>query len=216
MRIVGLFIGLLFVVSFSGFAQTPPITFERVKLSGIGSIEIPSIMELQSGLYQEFSNARSKELGYDVSGHIIFQQSGRNDVFTSSNTYARVMISEDRGTPGDYNKISTKISFSGSELRALDTAAKAAILKEFSQAGIGVKLIRWDGVSIDSVGGRSSMKVSYLRQLNENPSVYVETYYIHNYDRQYTLVISYRDKDADIWRDVLARTKSSFTVTNIR
>ena len=192
------------------------MTFEQVKLSGIGSISVPSIMELQSGFYKEFSDKRSKELGFDVSGMIIFQQQGRNDIFTKSPTYARVMIEETLGKPGDYRKITSKIVLTKQELEILNTLAKTEIENEFQKAGVGLKLLRWDIVSVVTVNGRNALKVAFLRQLNSNPPVYVETYTIDNFDRQYVLTMSYRQEDASIWKEVLNTTKNSFTITNIR
>lgn len=60
------------------------------------------------------------------------------------------------------------------------------------------------------------MKVAFLRQLNNNPPVYVEMYHIENYDHEYILTISYRQEDTFIWEDVLQTTKDSFTVANIK
>ena len=212
-------LGLIFLVLIlisNGFAQVSEVTFEEVKLKGIGSISIPSIMELQSGTYKQFSDKFSKEMGFDVSGVIIFQQSGRNDVFKASNTYARVMVEETVGKAGDYRRITSKIILTKSELKTLDAETKRTMINGFQATGGGQKLLRWDGVSVDNINGRSAMKIAYLRQLEDNPPVYVELYYIENYDREYLLTISYRQEDASIWKETLKKTKNSFNITNIR
>jgi hypothetical protein len=213
-----LYISILLIVlcSFSASAQLPAVTYEKVKLANIGSILIPSIMELQAGTYKELSDKYSKEIGYDVSGNIIFQQIGRNDILKKSPTYARVMIKETLGKAKDYRKITSKIVITKQQLKALDAEMKAGLINEFQAVGVGLKLLRWDGVSISTVNSRYATKVAYLRQLNNNPPVYVELYYIENYDREYLLTISYRQEDAPIWEDVLQTTKDSFTVTNIK
>jgi len=74
-----------------------------------------------------------------------------------------------------------------------------------------LKIVRWDGVSVNNVNGRSVMRVAYLRQLNDNPSVYVEIYYFENYDRMHLLTISYREGDTSIWKEDLETTKNSFS-----
>ncbi len=206
----------MFFLTYGTSAQTAEVTYEEIKLTGIGSISIPSIMELQSGVYKELSDKFSKELGFDVSGVIIYQQAGRNELFTKSDTYARLMIKETAGNAGEYRSINSKLVLTSKELKILDTQSKSELLNQFQSSGIGLKLIRWDGVSVDKISGFDVLKTSYLRQLNDNPAVYVELYYIENYDRQYSFTISYRLEDASIWKDTLNKTKSSFKVTTIR
>ena len=209
----------VFFLTYSTSAQTSKITYEDITLTGIGSISIPSIMELQSGVYKEFSNKFSKELGFDVSGVIIYQQAGLNDLFKTlkkSNTYARLMIKETSGKAGEYRRLDSKLVVTPSELRLLNTQSKNELINQFQSSGTGLKLIRWDGVSVDKISGFDVLKTAYLRQLNDNPAVYVELYHMENYDRQYTLTISYREEDSSIWKDALNKTKTSFKITNIR
>ena len=209
----------VFFLTYSTSAQTSKITYEDITLTGIGSISIPSIMELQSGVYNEFSNKFSKELGFDVSGVIIYQQAGLNDLFKTlkkSNTYARLMIKETSGKAGEYRRLDSKLVVTPSELRLLNTQSKNELINQFQSSGTGLKLIRRDGVSVDKISGFDVLKTAYLRQLNDNPAVYVELYHMENYDRQYTLTISYREEDSSIWKDALNKTKTSFKITNIR
>ena len=126
------------------------------------------------------------------------------------------MIKETIGKAGDYRKITSKIVLTKQELKTLDTEVKNEMVNEFQTSGTGLKLIRWDGVSVDTVNGRSALKFAYLRQINNNPTVYVELYHFGNYDREYVLTISFRQEDASIWEEVLRKTKNSFTITNIR
>lgn len=208
----------LFFLTYATSAQTSAVTYEEIKLTGIGSISIPSIMELQSGVYKELSDKFSKELGFDVSGVIIYQQAGLNDLFKfkKSDTYARLMIKETSGKAGEYRSLNSKLVVTPKELKLLNTQSKNELTNQFQSSGIDMKLIRWDGVSADKISGFDVLKTAYLRQLNDNPAVYVELYYIENYDRQFTLTISYREEDSSIWKDTLNKTKDSFKITNIR
>lgn len=206
----------LLFLTYATSAQTTAVTYEEIKLTGIGSISIPSIMELQSGVYKEFSDEVSKELGFDVSGVIIYQQAGRNNLFKKSSTYARLMIEETSGKAGEYSSLSSKLVVTPKELKLLNTQSKNELTNQFQSSGIGMKLIRWDGVSVDKISSFDVLKTAYLRQLNDNPAVYVELYYIENYDRQYTLTLSYRVEDSDIWKDVLDKVKNSFKIINIQ
>ncbi len=177
---------------------------------------IPSIMELQSGTYKEFSEKFSKALlekqGFEVSGEqIVFQQKGLNDLkFKERTTYARVMINTETGKKGEFRKLTAKIPLTAAQLKTLDAEMKN--LTESGFKGMGMKILRWDGTAKVSLNGAQALKTSYLRQLNDNPSVYVEMYQIENNDRSYAFTISYRVADEAIWKNVLQTTKDSFKI----
>ncbi|MDQ3713475.1 MAG: hypothetical protein M3388_14805 [Acidobacteriota bacterium] len=209
---------LILVFAFSVFGQTSVGSFEKIKMSDIGTVLIPSTMELQSGTYKNFSDTVSKDLmkkqGIEITGdNIIFQPKGLND-FKKLNTYARVIINTTIGKKGEYRKITAKLVATKREINEVSAIFKKQFEDEFKNTGL--KIVRWDGVSVESVNGRSVMRVAYLRQLKDNPSVYVEMYYFENYDRMHLLTISYREEDASIWKEDLETTKNSFTITNIR
>lgn len=208
---------LILVFAFRVFGQTSVGSFEKIKMSDIGTVLIPSTMELQSGTYKNFSDTVSKDLmkkqGIEITGdNIIFQPKGLND-FKKLNTYARVIINTTIGKKGEYRKITAKFSATKRELNEVSTIFK----KQFEEdlKSVGLKIVRWDGVAIETVNGCSVMRVAYLRQLNDKPSVYVEMYYFENYDRMHLLTVSYREEDASIWKEDLETTKNSFTITNI-
>jgi hypothetical protein len=215
--VVGFFV-LTFVLlpNNATFGQaTAGQTFVEFKLKGIGTILIPDTMELQSGAYKALSDRNSSEMGYDVSGDVIFQQKGLNDFrFRDNKTYARVMIGTERDKPGSYEKLGTRIKAAPRDLQSLSNLFKKDLIDSFGATGL--KLIRWDGVSIVTVNAQSALKISYLRQLIDNPSVYVEIYRFPNDDRMHSLTISYRLEDATFWKDALERTKNSFKISNAR
>ena len=206
----------VFISSFSN-AQT---SFENYSLKDIGSVSIPSSMELQSGNYkklaEKYQEEQSKKLGYEISGnHIVFQQKGLNGGNkSSSNSYARVMLETTIGNPGDYEKLSIKLSATKEELDQLSTQIKSQ--NEESLRNIGIKIISWYGVQIISVNGKPALKYSYLRQLNDNPYVFVNVYQFQNYDRMYSLIMSYRQQDASTWKDLYVKILNSFTIINIK
>lgn len=211
---------LVLTWTFCVFGQSYEGTFQKIRLTNVGSILIPSTMELQSGTYKELSDTFSKEqmkkIGAEVSGDsIIFQQKGLND-FKKVNTYARVMVKTTVGKVRDYRKATAKIVLTKKQLAGLDKQAKIELEDDFKAVGVGLKLIKWGGVSIDTVNGRNVLKTTYSRQLNDNPSVYVELYYIENNDRVHVFTISYREEDVSIWKEDLETTKNSFVLTNIK
>lgn len=207
----------LVFVAFSSFAQT---STENYLLKNIGYISIPSSMEIQSGNYKKFAEKYQEEygkkFGYEVSDNrIVFQQKGLNNLDKSSFTsYARVILETTIGNFGDFEKLTTKLTATASELAELNTQLKTQIEQSF--IGTGLKLISWYGASIATVNGRTALKISYLRQLNDNPYVTVSMYQFHNNDRMHQLTLSYRQQDADTWKTAYANILTSFKITNVR
>ncbi|MBK7392714.1 MAG: hypothetical protein IPI64_05345 [Chloracidobacterium sp.] len=207
----------LLCVGFS-YGQEAVATFVEYRIKDVGTIRIPVTMKLQGGVYKEISEALAKDLltkkGYDVTGdEVIFQQKGLNEA-KGDYSYARVMIGTDHGSPGEYERITAKLKATPEELSFLNSTIKKGLIESFD--GLGGKLIRWDGVSIVLVGGRTALKTAYVRQIDTKPSVYVEMYQFQNYDRIHRLTISYRQNDATLWKADLEKTKNSFSITNVR
>lgn len=194
--------------------------FENYLLKDVGYISIPDSMEIQSVNYKKVSEEYQKEIrekfGYEVTGsRVVFQQKGLNNLDKSGfNSYARVIIETSIGNYGDYEKLTTKLTATPAELIELSNELKAQIEQSF--IGTGLKLIRWYGVQIATVSNRTALKISYLRQLNDNPYVAVSTYQFQNNDRMHLLTLSYRQQDESKWKQLYSKILNSFTVTNIR
>lgn len=207
---------LIFTLCGFVFAQTDNVKFETVKLSEIGTILLPSNMEVQSGDYKTYSDTASKATGIEISGDtIIFRQKGLKHLNNSA-TYAQIVIKREREKPKDFQPISSKIVLSKQELKLVDEGMKTFFKNWFKASGTDLKLIRWDEVSMDIINERAALKIVYLRQLDNTPPVYVENYLIDNNGRQYTLILSYPEEDFYIWKDVFAKVKESFTVADAR
>lgn len=208
---------LTFLITYVSSGQ---ISSQNYLLKNIGYISIPNIMEVQSGNYKKLAEVYQKELGmkfgYEVSDNrIVFQQKGLNDGNKSAYaSYARIIIETVVGNFGDFEKLNTKLSASYSELDALNNQLKSQV--EASFIGTGLKLINWYGAKIETINGMTALKISYLRQLNNNPFVLVSMYQFHNNDRMHQITLSYRQLDADIWKPAFSKVLTSFKITNIR
>jgi hypothetical protein len=198
------------------FAQvTGGTRFVEFRLNDLGTILIPETMELQSGAYKRLSNQFSKDAGYDVSGEVIFQQKGLNQLDGSGRqTYARVMISTEVSEPGTYDKLTGRSSVTASELRQLDSFLKNQMDLEFAKQN--QRLIRWDGATKAVVNGQNAVKISYVRQLESNPTVYVQMYFFQDAGRMHKLTLSYRLRDESLWKDALETVKNSFKIATVR
>jgi hypothetical protein len=194
--------------------------FDNYRILEVGSISIPNNMEIQSGNYKKISEIYQKEIskkfGYEVSDNrVVFQQKGVNDLDKQAlATYVRVILETDIGNFGDYEKLSTKLIATPQEISDISKEYKTQMQQSF--AGTGMKLITWYGVSIVTINGRTALKISYLRQLNDKPFVVVNMYRFQNNDRLHTLTLSYRQSDEATWKPLLTKIANSFIITNMR
>lgn len=197
------------------------IAFDNYRINNLGYISIPSNMEEQSGTYkvmaQKIQQQYAKTLNYEIdfSNRIVFQQQGPNS-FQKSSTYARIIIKTILGNTADYKRLSHKPSLSASEIQKLSNQAKTELENGFKETQQNQKIISWYGLSIVTVNDVSAYKYSYVRQLGNNPPVYVEIYKYENYDRTHELVLSYRLEDSAIWKPLFNKVLNSFVITPIK
>lgn len=189
-------------------------------IKNVGHISIPSIMEIQSGQYNKLSknieNKINKNYDYEeAADRIVFQQKGLNKLDTIGfDTYVRVIIWTDIGFPGEYNKISSSIELSKSEIDKLSKDFRKQ--NESLLKSSGHEILEWNAVKQVRINNWSALEISYLRQFGKNTPVIVIVYLIPNYDRMHTLTTSYKQSDEKTWEPLLEKIVSSFTITNIR
>lgn len=207
----------LLVVAMTASAQIHSYTIKDV-----GLISIPSNMELQDAnihkQVNEYVKKGTTNSRYISGNRVVFQQSGFNNNEndrTAFNTYARVIINTSIEQAGAFDNMNTW-SLSNDELRQLDDVLRRQQLQDENQPAGMDKLIAWHGSSITTINGCKAIKTSYLRQLNDNPPVYVEAYMFQNDDRMHQLILSYRQKDEKLWKPLYSQILNSFKITNIR
>ncbi|SDD89940.1 hypothetical protein [Riemerella columbipharyngis] len=190
------YIAILFFFCALSFAQ-----FKHYSLSGVGSISISDGMEKQSSLY------RARVGVPEVPDKVVFQQKGLNDLEASAtNTYARIIVETEYG---DFDKLSSVPV----ELSQED--------KEYIRYGIantlslqGQKLIKFLGINSVVVNRQACIKISYIRQLNDNPLVRVDYYLFENGNKMHKLAISYRLNESERWKSLLEKSVKSFKIEN--
>lgn len=194
-------------------------TMENYLLKDIGSISIPTNMELQNNnkTGSEFYPKEAvRKSGFEASNNrVVFQEKAIDaDVKNEYSTYARVILKTTLGNEGDFEKLTTKLAMTPAELATLDAQLKSEIEQSFT--GTGVKLVSWYGIRIMTVNGRTALNVSYLRQLDNQPHVTVSIYQFNNNDRVHKLTLSYTSQDAVKWSPLFSKILTSFTITNVR
>jgi hypothetical protein len=189
--------------------------WKRIYIDNIGTIDIPPTMEVQSGIYKEIIEPLKPELmrsmgvisnsNYDI----VIQQKGLNDLEESGfQRYARVMINTDIG---DFDTLFFDIG----EYNVADIIELNDIFHSLTRAGMagtGLKLVNWFPLKLETISGMSCIHISYTRQLNNNPTVFVNIYKFMNTDRMHTLTLSYRQSEEAYWSDDFDTILKSFRI----
>lgn len=208
---------LLFVFAFLTclpvFGQND-VVYQRVYIQNVGSIFLPSNMEVQSGAVSELSQNESKrpaqKTKLTVSGDgFVFQP---NELSLSNLPYipALITFSTKYEKGANYPVITAKTAPTKVELqtkcRDSENQLRAMLVR------INSKVLNWLDCSNSWIGKRYALKMAYLRQPENAPPIYVEAYVIPNYDRVHTLTISYRQENAILWKPILAAVRDSLII----
>jgi hypothetical protein len=193
----------------------PEDGWERVKLPGIGSIDIPPGMERPAGIYADITN-EFYQYQNNAPSEIIFQQKGLNEFSGESfQSYARVMLDTTIGNPGDYESLYFIFPKDrNDEIKEIDAQFRSTLTSEYPK--MGIKILSWNEAAFEIINGMSSIHFSLTRQLHDRPVVLVHNYIFQNRDRMYFLTLSYQlDKEAK-WKDDFEKILHSFRITDIK
>ena len=193
---------------------------KKILITDVGYISIPNELELQSGNYKNYAESRQKlmaqKFNYEIPDQrIVFQQKELNELTEKGlSSYVRVIIETTLGSRGEFFKQSDDYSMSATEKKEIDLVYKQQIEQMFRWSN--VRVIKWDGVMVVNINQSKAIKISYTRQLNDNPYVCVDMYVFHNNDRMHTILIEYQQKDSNKWKPLLDKVINSFHLTNIK
>lgn len=200
--------------------EDPEKGWKRIEISDIGSIDLAPDLEIQGGDYKEFNAKLRDKMGQylkvDFSQpKLTLQPKGVNEFNQQSlKKYIRIMVETIPGNEGDFDKITQQIKVSDNELSELNADFKSQIIQSFQ--GTALKLIEWYPTEIVELNNMSAIKISYKRQLKDQPHVVVEIFRIQNYDKLHSLTMSYRENEKSTWKPIIEKTKESFRITNIK
>jgi hypothetical protein len=196
-------------------AQSLSPNWERVFISNVGYIDMPSYMEIPSGTYEQIMNTYLNRLEINAP-QLIFQQKGLNDFNSEAFTkYGRIIVETKLGTYGEFLPLSYNIStVTSAEISQLNLNFKAKTISDLQS--IGHQLIEWYPLRVQKINGMSCIHVSYRRQLGTKPIVLVNYYIFQNNDRVHTLTLSYRVSEAVDWKTDFDRILTGFRITNIK
>lgn len=194
----------LLVVAMTTSAQMRSYTIKEV-----GSISIPSKMVMADNSYNNDAHnyASSAYPSVTTPKTMTFKQKA-----PASETYAQVIINTFVKKAGAYLKMNSW-TVTPAELQQVNAQYRKANESDYRGAD---KLLAWNGTTVETVNGCKALKTAYVRQVGNNPPVYVEMYSFYNNDRLHTLTLSYRQKDEKLWKPLYAQILNSFKITNIR
>ena len=213
---------IIILVSVTSWGQKLPLAaqslspnWERVFISNVGYIDMPSYMEIQSGTYNQIMNSLYNRIELDAP-QLVFQQKGLNDFNSEAfKKYGRIIVETQLGSPGEFIDLSFNIStITSAEIFELNQNFKAKTESDLQSTSS--HLIEWYPISIQKINGMPCLHVSYRRQFSSNPIVLVNYYIFQNNDRMHSLTLSYRVSEAVDWKTDFERILTSFRITNIK
>lgn len=182
----------------------------NVSIEGMGQISLPPEMEIQSGKYKKLNDKYYEIMGIE-SKSVIFQPKGLNNFNSESfNSYARVLIGTTIGTPNQYKNLFSSWGVSKGELKKLNKEFKNEMEQSFSKANM--KIINWYPLEIVNINNMPALVISYDRQLDDNPQVFVRIYQFQNNDRTHKITLSYRIDDKEKWEPILEQVLNSLSI----
>lgn len=66
------------------------------------------------------------------------------------------------------------------------------------------------------INNKNVIKLSYVRQINDNEPSVVYVYFFVNNDRYHKTTICYRKEKSQEWKPLFEKVINSFTITNLR
>lgn len=199
---------LIFLIFLSvGYANTYA-QWSNIKISGVGTIDLPPTMEVQEGLNKKVYEQYSKTRTTRTLPKILIQPKGRNNHADSSfQRYANIQItviilneSIDIGVNFDYSK------FSQEDKKLIYDGFK----EEVSNYPSNVKIFELYPLTFVEINNVNCYRVGLKRQLDNNPPVIVYTYKFFDHKKAFEIVISWRENEAKYWKDDLFKSLNSF------
>ena len=181
----------------------------RYNIPQIGSVDLPSTMELQGEANMQSLEAYEKAVGLPVSDKSFFSARQKD-----GDKYCRVIVESIPGKTGEYAKLTQNFTATDAELATLSQQTMGAMRSQIEQVP-GNRMLEWAPPYVDNINGMTAIVFNYRRQLADNPPVLVWEYRFQNFDRLVILTMSYRETEKAYWQPLLDRSLDTFRITNI-
>jgi len=190
--------------------------WSQYEIDNIAVINIPPSLELRDdnsaySILQEtiIENYIKKKIKINNS-NLIFQPTGRNNLKKESfQSYSRILISYLKGSEGDFYKYNEDLSLiTQEEISELNAYLRNQA--EEPMKHINTKIIKWFPLEILNINNKTTIRLSFIRQMDNEKPVFVESYKFFNFDEQIEITLSFRLEDSNIWEDDFKEVVNSF------
>jgi len=184
-----------------------------VDIESMGSIYLPSEMEIQKGKYKKLNDKVYEIFGIE-SKSVVFQQNGLNEFSKDAlSSYARILIKTEITKKNEYPNLYESNIMSERELNGIGIFIIDGLRKEYSKQNI--KIIKGFGTSEVTINKMTAIKTSLERKMGDNPNVMVNMYQFLNNDRMHSLTFSYRVNDKEKWEKIFEKVLNTLSIKEI-
>lgn len=185
------------VQPFEMFAYTPPADWTKYMVGDDFYISVPPTVELRKSDDLYTQRVRNTDWhGYKINiSTPVFQQKDLAVMDSAAfQTYCRIILDIERGSPGDFLKSSESMDLTAEDIHTLQEKAVAGEVDTEFKA-ITTPTVRW--VKIENLYG---IRVEYIRKGTGRNYTHVFHYLFFNDDKMAHVILSYRVRDAHRWK----------------
>ncbi len=149
-----------------------------------------------------------------VKSQLVFQPRGSNELAKEAfSKYARIMINYRKGEIGAFYKWNEKFEYTDSEYKEVDEGFRNDVVN--SMVNKDFKLINWYPLEFGEINGLSYLKISFTRQMGDNPTVKVVRYNLFNSNESVEITLSYRLSESELWSSDFENVINTFSFKKI-
>lgn len=187
----------------------PPESWNQYIVSNHFFISVPPTVELRN--VDDVYTQEIKKIewhGHKINeDNVVFQQKGLSaNSENAHNTYCRIIINIQKGNSGDFMQCN---EFEDLELEDIHFFQSLAIENSSGYEVIGTPSVRW--VRIEDI---YAIEVEYTRKGVDDNRTNVNSYYLFNDSILANIILSYRQKDANLWEKDFSNVIRTFTWNN--
>lgn len=182
--------------------------WQKYTVNGAFSFEVPNSIELRTA-NAPYTKDMLKRHGVILnSDNIVFQQKNLsiNNENALLNQYCRIIIHYQKGKVNEYLSSNENYTLTNEDIEAI----KSIIKSDATERLISIESIRYENNT-----HFSGIIAEYIRNgYGENLPVKVQYQFIYNNDEFVTFVLSYREKEKEIWENDFKKVMASFKWIN--
>lgn len=190
-----------------------PTKWTSYEISNAFTLSVPNTVELRNkkDIYtQDIKGFKFRSYKIDLN-QIVFQQRSLSSVSQEAfNTYCRIMINYEKGSPDEFFKANEYIPLDNEDIRYMQNIAIQGC------SATGFKTINTPKVQVVKIGDIYSIELSYVRTGTNGNMTQVYSYLLFNKDETVTITLSYWVKDERLWKKDLQNVIQTFQWNKIK